>query len=477
MSSEVINKENKMTYVILTAGWNGLSIAYHLQEEGCEVLVGEVQNLDDMKCGEIEKPEDKEERLTQYDGMLKKIPIDNLIKALLKVKDKENYFIFCDFNKLWRYSEILVKAGFTNGLFPLKEDYDFEKDRELAMQFVKDNYKEIKLIPSNEFKTVEESIKFLEENEGVYVIQSDGDHVNTYVPQTDEPEIAKEQSICQLNKYKSEYEKGGLIIKTKLINPVEITPEIVFYNGEVVFTDIDIETKNIGDGENNGPQVGCGTNLIIKTDLEEKINKLSFPEAVYAKAKERKGMFVWDISLYVMPDGIYFGEFCPNRVGYDAVFSEIDMSGGVSNFFEGIMNKKNPLTKKFGVIMRLFNIDRKGDKKVSCEGIEDKVYLYEVKKDGEDIVTVKDCYELAVITNSGDTIEDSINELYNIRKCFSCKDSYNRTKTDFFGIYPTSILQRYNEVNHKFFNAPDVKIPVSFDDIKNITRQVIKNML
>ena len=449
---------SKKKFIVISAGWNGLPIAYHLQNEGYEVVVGEVQDLADCKCDDKkESPEDKEQRLTQYDGMLKKVPVDKLIEALSKVQNKDDYFIFCDFNKMWKYSELLLNAGFKNGLFPLKDDFDFEKSRERAMEFVDKNYDGIKLIPFEEFKKTEEAIKFLEENEGVYVIQSDGDFVSTYVPQTDNEKVAKEQSINQLNKFKSDYDKGGVILKTKLVNPIEVTPQIVFYNGKPVFTDLDIETKNIGEGINNGCQVGCGTNLIISTELKDKINKIAFPKAVYEMAAKRTGMFVWDISFYIMPDGIYFGEFCPNRLGYDASMTEMEMSGGAGTYFNSIVEGNNPLKTKFGTAIRLFNLAQKDGVSVNMEGIEDHTWLYEVRKDGSDIVSTLQAYEIGVITGASDNLREAIDTVYEYREDFGFKDCYNKTKKDFLGDYDTSIIYRFKDVNHKFIETPDLE--------------------
>lgn len=445
-------------FIVLSSGWDGMPIAYHLQQEGFDVTVGQVQDKSELKNGdEKEEADDKSERLSQYNGMVKKLPARKLVDALKKVSNKDEYFIFCDQNSLWSYSEELLKAGFKNGLFPTKKDFDFEKSREAAMSFVDANYPGVKIIPFEEFSKVDDAKKFLEATPGVYVLQSKGDFVSTIVPTSDDSELATTQILNQMEKNKADYDKGGLILKTKLINPVEVTPQIVFYNGVPVFTDVDIETKNIGDGNNNGNQVGCGSNLIIATEMKEKINKIAFPPIVYQMAKEHTGLFVWDISLYIMKDGVYFGEFCSNRLGYDASMTEMCMSGGAGAYFNGIMEAKNPLKHKFGTAVRVFNLNRSKDVKIAFEGIEEYTWLYEAKKEELDIVSVGDCWDLGVITASGDTIESAIDKLYIYKDKFVFKEAYSRTKADFKEIYPTSIMQRYNSINHKLIEAPDTK--------------------
>lgn len=447
---------SKLKFIVLTSGWDGMPIAYHLQQEGYNVTVGQVQDKDELQNNEPkEDPEERADRLSQYDGMLKKIPASKLVDALKKVDNKDDYFIFCDQNSLWYYSEQLLSAGFKHGLFPTRQNYLFEKNREEAMTFVEKHYAGIKLIPYHEFKSVDDAKSFINDNQGAYVLQSKGDFCSTVVPTSNDEKLASEQIINQLETNRAKYEKGGIILKTKLIDPVEVTPQIVFYNGEPVFTDIDIETKNIGDGNNNGNQVGCGSNLIVATNIDEKINTLAFPKIIYDMAKEHAGMFVWDISLYITNDGIFFGEFCPNRLGYDAVMTEMTMANGAGKYFESIIAGKNPLEDKFGVAVRLFNLMKYKNVQVLFNDIKENVWLYDVKNKDSDIVSVGSDWDLGVLTASGNSLIDTIEELYEQKSEFVFKELYTRTLSDFKDIYPTSIMTRFKEINHKYIEAPD----------------------
>lgn len=435
-----------------------MPVAYQLQEEGNEVYVGQIQDVSELKNGDSpEEPEDKKERLSQYEGMLKKYPAQKLVKSLLSIKNKEDYFVICDQNNLWVYGEKLSQAGF-KGMLPLKEDYEMEKDRKLAMDFVEKNYPGIKIIPHQQLKTVEEARKAVEETEVPLVIQSDGDTVATIVGE-DDVEHNKITILSALDKHEKDYAKGDIILKEKLVQPIEITPQIIFWDGEPVFTDLDIETKNIGDGENNGNQVGCGSNLIIATDFEDKINKIAFPPAVFDMAKNRKGLFVWDISLYVTNNGIYFGEFCPNRFGYDAVLTECFMSGGPTAFFNGLVQHENPLLYKFGTAVRVFNLNRTKDQEITV-GDETSTWLYEVKKEDDKLMSVGDCWDLGVITGAGDTIEEAVDAVYTNYKELTFKEKYSRTKEDFLADYPTSIIHRFKATNEKYFTAEEHVTPV-----------------
>lgn len=449
---------SKLKFIVLSSGWDGCAIAYHLKQEGYDVTLGQVQDKSELKNEDPkEDPDEKKERLTQYDGMIKKVPARDLVRALLKVEKKGEYFIFCDQNSLWFYSEILLKAGYTNGLFPTHEDFLMEKDRKQAIEFVKKNYPGVKTIPFTEVNSTDEAVEFLESNEGVFVIQSGGDFVSTFVPQNDDPDTAKEQSVGQLEKFKNLYNKGSIILKTKLIDPVEITPQIVFYDGKPVFTDLDIETKNIGDGKNNGPQCGCGSNLVISTEMDDKINKIAFPEVVYQMAKQHKGMFFWDISLYIVGEDIYFGEFCSNRPGYDALMTEMDMAGSAGGYFESIMDHKNPLARTFGIGVRLFNLSKKS-LNLSYVDTASHTWLYQVRLEGDEQVSVIDCWDLGVITGSGDSIDESITNTFDALEKFSFKEVYTKTESDMRADYPTSIMNRFNSINHKYIEVPEYTV-------------------
>lgn len=445
-------------FILLSSGWDGTCVAYHIQEENSEIKVlwGQVQDFNELKIDkEKEEPDDKKERLSQYDGMIKKYSAANLVKALKKVKNKDNYFIFCDQNQLWVYAEELIKAGFTKGIFPTKADFDFEKGREEAMEFVEEHYPDIQIIPHEKYKTVEEARAAVEEADVPLVIQSEGDYVATICP-GDDVEQNHIEILAALEKHEKEYAKGEIILKEKLVQPVEITPQIVFFDGVPVFTDIDIETKNLGDGENNGNQVGCGTNLIIRTELEDEINKIAFPPKVYEMAKEHVGIFVWDISLYFTKDGIYFGEFCSNRFGYDALMTEMEMAGGATNYFNSLISQKNPLLSPLGAGIRVFNLNRSKDVEIAVQQPEN-TWLFEVKKEEDKLVSVGDCWDLGVMTGKGETVEEAIENVYKNYKSLVFKEKYVRTKADFLSEYPTSIVRRYKETNGTYFNGPEFK--------------------
>lgn len=449
--------ENKIkTWITLTVDGSGMPIAHHLQEEGKKVIVGQVQDKSELEPDATEPPEDKKQRLQQFDGILTKYPASKLVKALKKVSNKDEYYIYCDRNNVWPYAEQLQKAGFIHGTFPTQKDFDMEKEREEAMNFVEEFYPEVQIIPHMKVKTVEEARQIVEEAETPLVVQSEGDYVFTVVG-PDDVEQSKQIILSTLDSHEKDYAKGEIIIKEKLVAPIEITPQIVFYNGEPIYTSIDIETKNIGDGENNGNQVGCGTNLVIRTEVDEMINEIAFPPKVYELAKEHTGLFIWDISLYFTDSGIYFGEFCSNRFGYDALMTEMTMAHGPSEYFGKIMEGVNPIEHfKFGTAVRAFNLKVKEDQEVKYENWK-PVWIYDAKMEDDKMVTIGEDWDLAVVTGRGQTIEEAVDNVYDNYEGLIFKEKYCRTKEDFLADYPTSIIRRYKAMVGSYFEGPEFK--------------------
>lgn len=466
-----MNPENSNVkyWVTLSQGWDGCPIAYHIQEEGGKSYLGQVQSKSELDIDDDEEPDDKVERLKQYDGMMRKETAAKLVGGLKKVKNKDDYFIFCDQNNLFVYAEQLLKAGFTKGLFPTKEDYEMEKNREEAMNFVAEHYPDVKIIPHEKYATVEEAKKAVEEADVPLVLQSEGDHVPTVCP-VDDVEQNHIEILAALEKHEKEYSLGEIILKEKLVQPIEITPQIVFWNGEPVYTSIDIETKNIGDGENNGNQVGCGMNLMIATEFDDQINQIAFPPKVFEMAKERKGIFVWDISLYFTDSGIYFGEFCSNRFGYDSLMTEMTMAHGPSEYFNKIMRGENPIQEfKFGTAVRVFNLNRQADQEINV-GSWKPTWLFEATMKEDKIVSVGNGWDLGVMTGRGNTVEEAVENVYNNLSTLTFKEKYTRTKDDFLSDYPTSIIHRFKATNGVYFTAPD--IAQKEEDVKGMARQI-----
>ena len=335
-----------MKYVFFTYEGTVAPIAYKLIQEGNVVEFAHIEDKEDILTEDEKKPgagkedpELKKRRLECYSGLINKLPAKKAIKAMADVKDKEEWFYMTDMNDSFKYSTAALKMGYENGFFPLEEDRSVEVNREEGKEIVEKNYKGIFVKDYKEFKSAKDGIAFLEGNKNIYVLKSLGDDGETVVPKGDDPELENQIIIDTLEAKAKDYEGNGFLLEQKIMDAVEFTPEIMFWNGKPIMTTVDIETKTKQAGE-VGTNVGCGTNLVVRTELNDKINQICFPKFVHDFAASRKGLVVWDIGILLdKKDGkMYFTEFCPNRMGWDSFPTELSMCADgdkpVSAFFE-----------------------------------------------------------------------------------------------------------------------------------------------
>lgn len=448
----------KLKYIIFTHDGSALCVAEKLMNEGNDVIVAQIQDNKELHNGTTEEPEDKKKRLSLYDGILKKHDAKEVIRKMKNIKNKEDWFVIFDMNYLWYYGEIVMKMGFTQGFFPTEEQFHLEDDRDGAKEFVNEHYPDLPVADVHEFKTIDEGIEMLNETEEIFVLKANVEGDLTVLPNSKDPALAKEELIAALNGSKVEYEKQGYILELKISDPIEITPQAVFYNGKLIFTDIDIENKPIGAGS-QGPMTGCAGNLIIRTELDEKINDIAFPPIVYEMAAKHPGMMVWDSSILVdqRTEKMYFGEFCPNRWGYDAFFTEIAMSGSATEYFEAIVAGENPLKKNFGVGVRMFNVKKSEEVPIIIkEGNEKNIFIYDGFIKDDHVVTTGATWSLAVATGADDDVAKAIDLCYESMDGMAFTGGYIRPKFDFISLdYQNSILNRFNFTNHWLFEASD----------------------
>lgn len=393
-----------MKYIFISYNGDSFPIAKHLKDEGNEVLVSLIDDpsiLGDASwASEKEDKERKRRRLSVYDGILEKIPIESMIRKMNKIKSKDEWFVFFDFNNLHMLGEMALKMGFTKGLLPTRADFKREEDRQAAKELVKEKFPGIKVAPVHEFSKVDDAIEFLNENEGIYALKSVGNHASTTVPQTDNEEFAREELTACLQKDQKEWEMGMFTLEQKIPDAIEVAPQIAFWDGEPIYTQVEFETRLIGSGE-IGLQTGGIENLIVATNPSSRINSIAFPPYVYELAKKRKGLFLFDVGILFDPrtGDAFFTEFCGNRFGWGGVFSEISMcrteDKPVSNYFEQVSQGKNPQTYRMGSNVALYNLSPDKDyPSMYKEGIAYRyppdigrnLNLIQVKKDGDTLV-------------------------------------------------------------------------------------------
>jgi hypothetical protein len=459
-----------MKYRIFTYTGDSLPIAHKLQQEGCEVVVGMVDDkgaVHSAKEGELrlEKREAKRRRLSLFDGLVEKRPAEVLIDEMRRYEHPEDYFVFFDRNHLFRFSEQLLETGF-NGNFPTEADYLFERDRERANQLVREQYPRLHVPDVKPFNNVRDALEFLESTDQLWVLKSQDDSVRTFVPDVDDPKLAATQVIEMLNDNRKAYDCSGYILE-ELIHPaIEITPEKIYYDGTPLAVVLEFENKPFGSG-NISIQTGCSQNLLFPIDMADKINGIAFPPVVDQMAKQHKGLFYWDASLLIdkRTGKIYFGEFCSNRPGYNSLFTELAQCRSVNDYFSSIIRKESPF--KLGTVgtsVLLLNPATDKETGRTTEGaridykpeIERNLWLWDVRREQNRLVNVGDGWNLAVVTGAGDSIDEAVNSMYRCVDGFSFAGAYYRPKSDFLSLdYPTSILNRINYgLEKKLYQLP-----------------------
>ncbi|MDE2020739.1 MAG: hypothetical protein KGJ13_10420 [Patescibacteria group bacterium] len=450
-----------MKYVFFHHEMYPLPIAYHLMNEGREVLVGTIDSHDDLGIPgdkDEETEEEKEQRMSVYDGLLDKMTAEDLMDYLESVPDgeKDGYFFFFDFNDLYPISEQVMEMGFTKGLFPTEEHFQMEKDRDKAKEYVKKNYPLVKVAESNDFKDVEEGLEFLADTDDVYVLKSNGNVGKTVVPNTDDPEVGKKMLANALEKERENYEQAGFILEKKILNYMEISPCMLFWNGKPICSLAEFENKEFGAG-NIGVQKGGNQNLSVRTDLDSYINEIAFPKAAMDYAAKQKGLYLADAGLLYDGKDFYFTEFCGNRFGWCGVFAEMSMREDgkpfVAKFFEDIMKGRSPLVNKYGTSLRLFNLEgkyeiteeSKDDQLVFWDkGAENNFFAYRIKEGEDGFCTVGGLDLLGAITAGGNDIKSTVDKLYERAEKVHFEKKYHRPEFDFLSKdYPTSIMNRY----------------------------------
>lgn len=445
-----------MKYIIFTFDGRGFPIAWHLKRENQEVTLCIIEDPKEIFLSSEKYTENevlRERRIRIGEGIVNRIPWSKLSRVLPSL-NKEEYFLFFDDNALFPIAEKVASLGF-KGNYPTKWDREMEIDREKAKEFVKKHYKDVRVAEFHEFKKIQEAEKFLKETDKIWVLKGYNAEADTVVPTSHNVELAKEEILTALEKDKQKYESEGFLLEEKIIDPIEITPQSVWYDGELIYTNVDIEYKKIGAGE-VGYTVGCAGDLVVNTPLNCLLNKIAFPPIVEELAKEHKGLFIWDISLLIdkRNNVFYFGEYCPSRIGINAFFTELTLLDTVSEYFEKIVNKQNPYQEvfnKLGVSVTIFNLHKEKDKNIAKENlkisfpstIEPYVWLDDVYAKDKVWLTTGTSEQIGAITGKGNSYAEAVHDAFYHISNLSLEDMYYRYQTDYFDTYPTSILQRY----------------------------------
>jgi len=453
-----------MLYIFTAMGeMAGLAIA--LARRRYPVRLAIVDDLETLSAeglrpfDKVESQRTRQKRLALADGLVEKIEAKDAVRSILRSRNKSKIGVLFDMNYLFRYASVLADTG-VRGHFPTAWDARMELDRAAAKSFVSEFYDGIQETPRREFKSVAEAADFIRESDRIWVIKPNSADATTYVPRSNDISVAQEEVLGALERNKKDYESEGFVLEEKLIDMVEITPERLYVDGQVVWEVIDIETKELGSG-GIGPTVGCAQDLVFRLDklgrkLGRQIQEIAFPPVVDEMARRRGGIFLWDASLYLTPEGVYFGEFCPNRFGYNSLYTEIELSGlDVDDFVEGLFSGRVEMMDGYGASVRLFGLAREEDGSFSeSHGVipfEDGYWWLSVKDDGGiRLADVGDrgsvALDVGVVTGYGKSFEDAVDEVYRRVTRVSWDGIYYRPKADYLGDHFRSIKTRFNNL-------------------------------
>jgi phosphoribosylamine-glycine ligase len=435
---------NALHYVIFSYYNEGLMFAEKLIQEGNDVVIAMLTPEDVGK-----KADDKElekRRQKTGEGIVKKYSSKEMLKFLKAVsdEDKNEYFIVWDFNWAPEIAEQVEVMGFA-GLYPHKIDREMEEDREIGQKIVKENYKLLQPPEEQEFKSIEDALKVIEETENLWVIKPNNDELTCYIPVSEDIEMFKKEAKSFLENEKQELEKDGFIMQEKILQPVEVCGEALWYDGKPVWFTADIEYKKKGAG-NTGCQVGCAGNLVYILNENSKLVKIALKD-YEPIAEKRKLTNFMDASVLIdrKTNKYYFGEYCPSRPGWAAFVTELSMLPSVSYFFECVKNRITPnFDKKYGFAIPIFN-DNTNKERYSQEDLSiqvqdpNNVWLTNVYKNKEgEIMTTAMYADTCYVTGQGDTAEEAIKSAEENLKNVAFKDMYYRSdyfeKEKWFGI-------------------------------------------
>ncbi len=370
-------------------------------------------------------------------GLAKCFPLKTLMEKRAKLKD---WFWIWDSNHNWKENEILRKEGF-KVFGGSKFCYDLENDRELGVKFAESTGLETP--ETKQFKSAQDGIKFLESREDeAFVFKANGqdDCSLTYVPINIDPIKANEElrhTISALN-------VNDFILQKKVMG-TEVNVEMFVMNGEPVFAQANLESKKPMDAD-EGDATGCAFDVCWSVPLDSKLAQMTVMKFA-PKLKEMKYTGFADANVIIDDDKAWFLEFC-YRFGYNShpnFFYNLSKDTALqfaANMIDGAF-KADSVKDGFGASITVFSHKpKKGLPIYIPEGFNDKVYMIDGYKEGENLVMSGGCQEICIVCARHFTIPTALEKALDYCNQLVIKGMFKRHdahKTD----YPSSPQRRY----------------------------------
>jgi len=356
------------------------------------------------------------------EGIITAFPAREITQKLLERKFKDTYIVF-DFNYGWQYAEPLMEAGY-RGFFSTRWAFELERNREASVNLVRKHYPYVR-IPETHTIPGKAIANFLQSYRNkIWVIKPNSEDISTFVPQSEEPALAFEEAQVYLQENQDELNKTTVIMQEKIIG-TEVVCETGYYNGKPVWASIDCENKYLLP-EEKGEQTGCAFDLVrfipIDSPLREMLNG-GFDKL----AREMKLTGIMDIDvIFSHQDGQpYFLEFCPQRFGYNSIFTEWTIWGedDIDEFLLAWFNGDLLIDgySLFGASIRLFNLNyhRNLLKYLLDKDFEfpkfilrsnKGIWLWDVFKEDDEYKLCLADYNTAIVSAVSDTAEGALSK-------------------------------------------------------------------
>lgn len=435
-----MNPFNK--YVIFSVWGEGVSVAWHLQNAGKQVIFAMLEDI--SLIGLKETPDEKRRRMMIGKGIFNTKKAETFVETMQKWPDKDEWFIFFDFNNQWKLAKEL--KDFPYGNFPTKFDFTMEGDRDSAKEVVKKYYPGVRLAEVEQFKSAEDAAEFLEESEEFWALKANSPDGKTVVPKTKDLMFAKREIMEALNASKPEYESKGFILERQIRDGLEVCTEGHWWDGELVSVVIDLENKMLGAG-NTGFQVGCAGNLIHEIPMGSELAKLALPEIIQKEGKKRRGLWIADANFIIKDGDLYYLE-CGFRPGYDSFMTELEMAGGASFYFDSLFNGEPLFKSSFGVGIRGFNLKKEhdlpeGGTKIGLGDAMEHIWPYGLFKADGNFMDSNYTIDAILATGASDDPEYAAMKAYQVLESCSYDCIYYRPIHDWLSTsYPGNISTR-----------------------------------
>lgn len=394
-----VSKEQRH-FIIVSEDFTGLGWAKKLQDEGNEVIMAYKIKEDDEK---------KKEAQLVGRGIVDMRNLEDVFEERKSFKD--SYWIF-DMNVHTDIAKTLNAEGY-KVLGGQEISEKMENDRQFASDLM-EKYG-VKSPPTHEFTSVEDGLKFLEENpEKAFVFKPDEPHdmVCTYVPDSEKDEKAN----LELCVYLSSIQDAGTFILQERIKGVETNFEVWFYKGKPFFAMCNLECKKKLN-QDFGSLVGCSQCIDFAIPLKCKAVESTIGK-LYEFYKELEYTGFVDANIIVYDNENYYLETC-NRFGYNShpnlffSVSKLPVGDILVSIIEGdIENFYDKMRFGFGASITLYtDCEKKGLPIFIEEDGEKNFFMFDAYKEKDQYFMSGYCGEIGIVSAHGYTIKEAAEEV------------------------------------------------------------------